>query len=173
MEQPQLNDISPQQLARTAQAIATVFGIGYSPFAPGTVASLVALPFAWLITYAAGRFVLLLVAILAAALGAWACEHYIHGRADKDPSECVIDEVAGQWIACAFVPVPLGMFSIHTLLGYTLAFVLFRALDISKLWPINRIERIVPGGLGVMADDLLAAAMAGIIIVVFAYFGLP
>ncbi len=173
MDEPQLSDISPQQLSRTAKVIATVFGIGYTRFAPGTVASLAALPAAWLITFFAGRFALLLAGILASALGAWACELYVHAKEDKDPSECVIDEVAGQWITCAFVAVSFGMFSIHTLLGYTLAFILFRALDISKLWPINWIERTVPGGLGVMADDVLAALMGGIVIVALAFFGLP
>jgi phosphatidylglycerophosphatase A len=172
MDQPKI-EISPQQLSRTARMVATVFGIGFAPFAPGTVASLVALPLAWLITYFSNRFVLLLAGILAGAIGAWACELYVRAKKDKDPSECVIDEVAGQWITCAFVPVVFGMFSIHTLLGYALAFILFRALDISKLWPINWIERIVPGGLGVMADDIMAALMGGIIIVGLAFFGLP
>jgi phosphatidylglycerophosphatase A len=172
MEQPQI-DVSLKQLSRTARAVATVFGIGYAPFAPGTVASLVALPIAWLITRFAGRFVLLLAGILVGAIGAWACELYVRAKKDQDPSECVIDEVAGQWIACAFVSVAFGIYSIHTLLGYALAFILFRALDISKLWPINWIERITPGGLGVMLDDILAGAMAGIVIVVLAFFGLP
>jgi phosphatidylglycerophosphatase A len=172
MDQPQI-EIPLKHLSRTARMIATVFGIGYARLAPGTVASLVALPCAWLIEYFSNRFVLLLAGILVTAIGAWACELYVHARKDKDPSECVIDEVAGQWITCAFVPVAFGMFSIHTLLGYALAFVLFRAFDISKLWPINWIERIVPGGLGVMADDVLAALMGGIVIFIFAYFGVP
>lgn len=172
MDQPQI-EIPLKKLSRTARMIATVFGIGYAPFAPGTVASLVALPLAWLISYFSNRFVLLLAGILAGAIGAWACELYVRARKDKDPSECVIDEIAGQWIACAFVATSFGMGSPHTLLGYVIAFVLFRAFDISKLWPINWIERTVPGGLGVMADDLLAGAMAGIIIFVLANFGLP
>ncbi len=172
MAEPQF-DIPLKQLSRTARTIATVFGIGFAPVAPGTVASLVALPLAWLITYFSSRFVLLLAGILAGAIGARASEPSHRAKKDKDPSECVIDEVAGQWITCAFVPVVFGMFSIHTILGYAVAFILFRIFDITKIWPINRIERITPGGLGVMLDDILAAAMAGILIVALAYFGLP
>ncbi|MGA9794094.1 MAG: phosphatidylglycerophosphatase A [Rhizomicrobium sp.] len=172
MDEPQI-DISLKQLSRTARMVATVFGIGFAPIAPGTVASLVALPLAWAIAHASNRFVLLLAGIFVGAIGAWACELYVRAKKDKDPSECVIDEVAGQWIACAFISGSYGMFSAHTLLGYALAFVLFRALDISKLWPINWIERITPGGLGVMLDDILAGAMAGIVIFVLALFGLP
>src|SRR5580698_10078078 len=115
MEQPPPVMPSEKNAARLSVTIATVFGIGFAPFAPGTVASAVALPIAWLIAHFAGRFVLLLAGILACALGAWACEIYVHAKADKDPSECVIDEVAGQWIICAFAPT--------TLIAYALAFV--------------------------------------------------
>jgi phosphatidylglycerophosphatase A len=161
-EAPQDSPI-PDSTARAAVAFATLFGVGYAPFAPGTVASVVALPLAWVIAALAGRFVLLLAAILACAIGAWACELYVQARADKDPSECVIDELAGQWIVCAFAP--------HTLIAYALAFVLFRIFDITKLWPINEVERRVPGGLGIMADDVVAAIFGGIIITVLAAFG--
>ena len=145
--------------------IATVFGIGYSPIAPGTAASVVALPFAWLIAISGGRFVLLLAAILASAIGAWACELYAHEKKENDPSECVIDEVAGQWIACAFAP-PNDM-----LLGFALAFVLFRVFDILKPWPVSAAERL-PGGLGIMADDVAAGVLAGIVIAILAHLGL-
>jgi phosphatidylglycerophosphatase A len=172
MDEPKI-EISPKQLSRTARSVATVFGIGYAPVAPGTVASLVALPIAWIITRFAGRFALLLAGILVGAIGAWACELYVLAKKDKDPSECVIDEVAGQWIACAFVSVAYGIYSIHSILGYLLAFILFRVFDITKPWPISWIDRSVPGGLGVMLDDILAALMAGILIVALAIFGLP
>jgi phosphatidylglycerophosphatase A len=138
-------------------AIATVFGVGWSPRAPGTAASLVALPFAWLIAFFGGRFALLAASILVAALGAWACEHYVHEKGQADPPECVIDEIAGQWLVCAFAP--LG------LLGYVFAFLLFRAFDIFKPWPIRAVERL-PGGIGIMADDLVAGLFAGIVIAI-------
>jgi phosphatidylglycerophosphatase A len=144
-------------------AIATLFGLGRVRTAPGTVASIVALPFAWLIAFEGGRISLLLAAIFVSALGGWACEHYVRESGKHDPSECVIDELAGQWLALAFAP--LGV------LAYFLAFVLFRVLDITKPWPMSAAERL-PGGLGVMADDLLAGLLTGLVVAVFAHAGL-
>lgn len=145
------------------RAIATLCGIGYARYAPGTVASAVALPFAYLIAFAGSRFALLVLAIAVLAIGAWASELYAAETKTFDPSECVVDELAGQWIACAFAPVSLA--------GYALAFVLFRVFDIWKPWPIGRVERL-HGGLGIMADDVAAALMAGVILVVLARAGL-
>lgn len=148
---------------KAAHAIATVFGLGFVRYAPGTAASVVALPIAWLIAYLGGRFALLLAGILVFAIGAWASELYTAETKRFDPSECVIDEVAGQWITCAFALVSLP--------SYALAFLLFRAFDILKPWPINMTERL-HGGLGIMADDLAAAIIAGAIIVAITRFGL-
>jgi phosphatidylglycerophosphatase A len=140
-----------------------LLGIGYARYAPGTVASAVALPIAYVIAHAGNRFVLLLGAIVALAVGAWASEIYAAETKIFDPSECVVDELAGQWIACAFAPV--------SLLGFALAFVLFRLFDIWKPWPIRYTERW-HGGLGIMADDVVAAVMAGIILVIAERAGL-
>jgi len=104
---------------------------------------------------------MLLVAGLAAnAIGAWACEVYAREKGASDPSECVIDELAGMWIACAFAPL--------SILAFVLAFILFRIFDIAKPWPISRMEHL-PGGLGIMADDFIAAMFAGAIIAVLAH----
>jgi phosphatidylglycerophosphatase A len=151
-------------------AIATVFGVGRLPFAPGTAASIVALPIAWLIVALSGSpFLLLFAGLLVNAIGAWACELYSRDKGEKDPSECVIDEVAGQWIACAFIPTNSSIG--FMLLGYSLAFVLFRVFDILKPWPISAAERL-PGGIGIMADDFVAGLAAGAIIAVLAHLGL-
>ncbi len=147
-------------------AIATVFGVGRFPVAPGTIASVIALPLAWLIATAGGnwgRLWLLMAAIFVNALGCWACELYSNETKVKDPSECVIDEVAGQWIACAFAPT--------SLFAYAIAFILFRLFDILKPWPASAAERL-PGGLGIMADDVVAGLMAGVIIAVLAHLRL-
>jgi len=148
--------------------LATVFGIGRLRPAPGTIASLAALPVAFGLGLLAhtdwqGRAYVLLAGIAAFAAGAWACEIYCRETGKTDPSECVIDEVAGQWIACAFAPL--------TIKAYAVAFLFFRAFDIAKPWPIGRAEEI-PGGLGVMADDLLAGLGAGIIVAVLAHLGI-
>jgi phosphatidylglycerophosphatase A len=145
---------------KLSAAIATVFGIGRVPVAPGTVASAVALILAWPIVLYGGRFGLLAAGLAASAIGAWAGEHYAHDTKQADPSECVIDEVAGQWIACAFAPV--------SFLAFLLAFILFRIFDILKPWPISKLEKL-PGGVGIMADDIAAAVAAGAIIAILAH----
>ena len=136
-------------------AIATLFGVGRAPVAPGTAASLVALPLAWLISGLGGPFVLLAATVLATAAGMWACERYIQGGNDDDPPECVVDELVGQWLACAFAP--------RTLLLYAIAFIAFRAFDIAKPWPVSVAERL-KGGVGVMADDVVAGLLASLIV---------
>jgi phosphatidylglycerophosphatase A len=147
----------------TARVIATLGGAGYARYAPGTVASILALPFAWLIAWSAGRFFLLLAGIVALAVGAWASELYAAQTKTFDPGECVIDELAGQWIACAFAPVSFT--------GFALAFVLFRLFDIWKPWPVRQAEHL-HGGLGIMLDDVVAALLAGAILVGLAHVGL-
>ncbi len=142
---------------------ATVFGIGRAPFAPGTVASAVALPVAWVVLKYLGPVALFSLSFAVAALGTWACDAYVRLNGTDDPSECVIDEVAGQFLACAMAPL--------SLFGFLLAFALFRLFDISKLWPISEAERL-RGGLGVMADDMVAGLFAGLIVAVVTSLGL-
>jgi phosphatidylglycerophosphatase A len=140
-----------------------LFGVGRSPIAPGTVASLVALPIAWLAMSLGGPIVLVSLALVTAALGTWACDVYAKDSGAHDPSECVIDEMAGQLLACGLAPLSFA--------GFVLAFFLFRLFDISKLWPISEAESL-RGGLGIVADDLVAGLMAGLIVAVFATAGL-
>jgi phosphatidylglycerophosphatase A len=146
-----------------ADSIATLFGIGRVRTAPGTVASAVALLLAVAIVFAGGRVALVFAWFAVNAAGAWASEHYARETGRDDPSECVIDEVAGQWIACAFAP--------FSLVGFLLAFALFRFFDIVKPWPISLLERL-PGGIGIMADDLAAGLAAGAIIAILTHAGL-
>lgn len=146
-----------------ATKLATLWGLGRTRYAPGTVASIAALPPAWLIAMFGGRWLLMVAAIAALAIGAWASEVYARETKSTDPSECVIDELAGQWIACAFAPLSLP--------AYALAFLLFRVFDIAKPWPIRRVERL-HGGIGIMFDDVAAALMAGAIIAVLAHLDL-
>jgi phosphatidylglycerophosphatase A len=133
-----------------ATLLSTVFGVGYAPVAPGTVASIVALPFAWLIAWRFGSSALLTASAFAYLVGVWSTGIHAARVNKHDPSECVIDEVAGQWLACALAPV--------SFLGFGIAFALFRALDISKLWPVSAGEKL-PGGWGIMTDDLIAGTL--------------
>lgn len=147
---------------RPSTVIASVFGIGYFPFASGTVASAVAVPLAALILLHSGAIFLAAASLIAFALGVWACGDHVRATGREDPSECVIDEVAGQWLACAFAPLSLP--------GLALAFFLFRLFDIWKPWPVGWADRELPGGLGVMADDMIAGLMAGMLVAVTRYF---
>jgi phosphatidylglycerophosphatase A len=149
---------------RLATLIASGFGIGYTPFAPGTVMSAVAVTLAWWIGMQGGAFALLAAALAAFVLGVFACDAHVRATRREDPSECVIDELAGQWLACA-----IGLFSFGVLapveniwLPLLIAFLLFRLFDITKPWPVGWADRSIAGGLGVMADDMIAGLFAGI-----------
>lgn len=147
---------------RFSTVIASVFGIGYFPFASGTVASLAAMPVAALVLLHSGGMVLAAASLVAFAVGVWACGDHVRATGRDDPSECVIDEVAGQWLACAFASVSLP--------SLALAFFLFRLFDIWKPWPVVWADRELPGGLGVMADDMIAGLMAGVSVALAGYW---
>ena len=139
-----------------AHRIATGFGIGRLPLAPGTWAALAALPLAWVIDWAAGPIGLAVAVAVATVAGLWAARAHIGDASPADPQEVVIDEIAGQWLALLIAP--------RTLAAYVAAFVLFRLFDIWKPWPVRAAERL-PGAVGVMADDLVAGAYAGLVLV--------
>ena len=87
----------------------------------------------------------------------------------EDPSECVLDEVAGQWFAL----LPMGLFSnLFDWRALLAAFLLFRVLDILKPWPIYRLERL-KGGAGIMADDVAAGLIGAFIVGAGLQFGWP
>jgi len=135
-------------MKKTWIALATFFGAGYLPVAPGTWASAATVLIVYFTPLSSAPF-LLLAAVTAAvfAVGvpaATACEkHY----AKKDPRPCVIDEVAGQLVALWLLP--------RQALLYIAAFFLFRFFDILKPFPVRRSESL-PSGLGIMTDDVLA-----------------
>ncbi|MSO97311.1 MAG: phosphatidylglycerophosphatase A [Rhodospirillaceae bacterium] len=137
--------------------ILTWFGCGRSPFAPGTVGSLGALPFGWTLQNLGGSTLLIAAAAILFFCG-WACANAELAGNDTDPGWIVIDEVVGQWIALAVVPM--------SLLWYGAAFALFRVFDILKPWPVNWADRNVGGGLGVMLDDVLAGVYAAGVLVI-------
>jgi phosphatidylglycerophosphatase A len=143
--------------------VATLFGLGRLGFAPGTLGSLAALPIAWLVMRFGGMYALLGVTAVVAVAAIWVSDAYAKESGDEDPQDCIIDEVAGQMLACALAPLSLA--------GFVLAFVLFRLFDISKLWPISAVERI-GGGAGIVGDDMLAGLIAGIVVATAATAGL-
>lgn len=136
--------------------LATWFGTGLLPWAPGTWGSLAALPFAWLILSYLGPAWLFIAASLVFLAGWWASSAMVRERDAKDPGHIVIDEVAGQLLVLVAAPLELRFFA--------LGFALFRLADIVKPWPASWADRRLKGGLGVMADDVLAAVYALIIL---------
>lgn len=150
---------------RFATLVASCLGIGYIPYAPGTVMSAVAVPLALWIGLHGGAPALLAATFLAFVVGVIACEGHVRATGREDPSECVIDELAGQWLACAFALFSFGGLlppAQYAWLPFLLAFLLFRLFDIAKPWPVSWADRSVAGGLGVMVDDMLAGLLAGI-----------
>ena len=133
--------------------VATVAYSGYFPVAPGTIGSAAGLVVYALVWWTQSRTVeVALIAVLFAA-GVWAgtiAERYFGGI---DPGPIVIDEVVGMLVTLAFVPVGLS--------GALAGFLLFRMFDVIKPFPAGRLERL-HGGLGVMADDAMAAVYANI-----------
>ena len=146
-----------------ATVLATFFGVGRMPFAPGTVASAVALPLAWLILWKLGAIALVLGSLAAYLIGIWSTGEYARTSGKDDPSECVIDEVAGQWLACAAATLSFP--------GFAIAFVLFRLFDITKVWPVSEGEKL-PGGWGIMSDDMIAGALVAVLIAAARWQGL-
>lgn len=142
----------PLPFRHPASLLATWFGSGLLPKAPGTWGSLAALPVAAAIAVLAGPWGLLGAAIALFPLGLWASARYCaHGRAG-DPPAVVIDEVVGQWLA--LVPVAADP------RYYVVAFLAFRFFDIVKVWPASHIDRRWPGAWGIMADDVVAGLYA-------------
>lgn len=129
--------------------------VGYIPFASGTWGSLVGIPGFWLLDALAGH-PFLAIAVLAAAILA-AC--WIAGRAERvfdehDSSKIVIDEVVGYMAATLFLP-----FEWKTII---LAFLVFRVLDVLKPYPANVIDARLPGGYGVVLDDVVSGLYANV-----------
>lgn len=146
-----------------AKAIATAFGAGYSPIAPGTCGTAVTVPLAWaLARLSVWEFSIVVLAII--TIGIWAA-----GRADRawgthDSGRIVIDEVAGYLVTMALVDrahwIPLAV-----------GFVVFRALDITKPPPIRWLDENLPGGFGVVIDDVAAGVLGMGIMVALDRFG--
>jgi len=141
-------------LSAVAFAVATGLGSGYAPVAPGTAGSAVGLLLFWPLV---GRppLQVLTATVLLILIGVVAGDHVARRLGKKDPGLVVVDEVAGQWISLLFLPLTLGTTAA--------AFVLFRLMDVLKPWPARDLERL-PGGIGIMADDVMAGIYANLLL---------
>jgi len=134
---------------RLAWLVGTSLGLGKIPWAPGTWGSGVGILLAW----ATGGWPLearLALLIGLTLFGVWSAGEIARRYREKDPSWVIIDEVAGAYLAAL---------AARTGSGILAAFLLFRLLDILKPWPVKVFERL-PGGWGIMADDLAAGALS-------------
>ncbi len=150
------------------KAITTLFGIGHLRPAPGTWGSLAALPLAYGLHLLGGFWLIFAATFVVAALGWWATGVETAGKPDHDPSEIVIDELVGQWIA--LWPVSFGaMFANVDMLrlwpGILTAFVVFRLFDILKPGPVGWADRM-EGPAGVMLDDIIAGWLSALVVAV-------
>ena len=141
--------------------IATIFGIGKLPLAPGTWGSLFALIIWFLIIEVISTPILLSLTAIIFIVGVYTSSNVESVTGVHDPGFVVIDEWVGQWIALLFLPKTLwwGLF----------AFALFRLFDIWKPYPIKRLAEL-PKGWGIMMDDVLAGIYALIILNIFRFY---
>jgi phosphatidylglycerophosphatase A len=148
------------------RAVATFFGAGFLRPASGTWASAITVALAVLAYEAGLALAVPLGCVLATLAGFWAVPSYLRATGGEDPSEVVIDEVAGQLLALSFTVLPLWWHGVSGLAlgawpGWLVPFLLFRLFDIWKPWLVGRADRM-GGAMGVMLDDLWAGLFAGI-----------
>ena len=143
-------------LRHPATLVATCFGAGLVRWAPGTAASALALPAAWLLQSHAGPIGLAAATLAVLCVGIWAAGACERRSGTRDSPAIVIDEVAGQWVALLLIPPDPA--------AYGIGFVLFRLFDVLKPWPIRLVDRRVKGGLGVMLDDVVAGVFAAVVL---------
>jgi len=141
-------------MRRLGVFVATCGYIGYAPIAPGTFGSAAGLLVFFLIRRTGSSAVELAAIVVLFAIGVWSGNEAERHFGKTDPGPVVIDEVLGMLVTLALLPVNLT--------GAVVGFLLFRVLDVFKPWPSGRFESL-PGGLGVMADDGMAAVYGNLI----------
>jgi phosphatidylglycerophosphatase A len=165
MKSPNKDEDMPEPVDPTKVALGSLPGLlafglgsGLSPFAPGTMGTLVAVPFIFALKSLGetGFWFALVVLFL---LGIWLSENVSRKLGVHDHGGIVWDEMVGFWLSAAFVPLQW-----QWLLA---AFVLFRFFDIVKPWPIRQLDRKVGGGFGIMLDDAVAALFTTIVLAAF------
>lgn len=133
--------------------LATGLGCGYLKPGPGTWGSLLALVIAYFWS------IPLTFIIFTALIGIYICQKAEENLEEHDSPKIVFDEVVGMWLATWNIP----------LIFFPIAFILFRIFDIKKFYPINNLQKL-PGGLGIMLDDIAAGIVARLIIGIIIYF---
>jgi len=137
------------------------FGTGLSPWAPGTMGSLLGVALAWWTLPLTGEL-RLLVAIALILSGIWLCGESARRIGVHDHPGIVWDEIAAMYLVLLLLPPSLPL--------WALGFGLFRLFDIWKPWPIRDLDHRLRGGLGIMLDDLVAALYAALILVIYRWY---
>ncbi len=151
-------DVAKQRLRMSNpwHLLATGFGSGLSPWVPGTMGSLASIPFWWLMTCLPLPLYYLLV-LLGISVGIYLCHRTAKDMGVHDHGSIVWDEFIGMWITLMTIPA-------HNWQWVTAGFLVFRLLDMWKPWPIRWFDRNVPGGMGIMVDDIVAGVFAAAIL---------
>ena len=136
------------RLRRIGVFIATCAYVGYAPFAPGTCGSAVGLAVFYVVRRSGSMTVEIATIVVLLAVGIWSATEAERYFGRRDPGPVVIDEVVGMLITLALIPVSIA--------GAMTGFVVFRILDVVKPWPARLLESL-PGGFGVVTDDVMAA----------------
>lgn len=142
-------------VGRLKVLLATGLGVGNAPVAPGTVGSVPGAILSWGLAVAGGAWASLAGFAMVTVVGFWACGHAARRFGAKDPRPIVVDEIAGQMLSLLFMPL-----STRTIV---LGFLLFRLFDVWKPFPVRLLESL-PGGSGIMADDLAAGIYANLVL---------
>ncbi len=127
-----------------------------SPVAPGTIASLLALPIWWFALAELPLAVQIAIVVALTVASIWIVDRACRAAGVGDASALVLDEFVGQWIALLAAPRSVG--------ALAAGFLLFRAFDIAKPWPVSWADRRVAGGLGVVLDDVVAGVLAALVL---------
>jgi len=143
----------PDRVGRLKVLLATGFGIGHAPVAPGTVGSVPGALLSLGLATAGGAWASLAGFAVVTAIGFWVSGHAALRFGARDPRPIVVDEIAGQMLSLLLVP--------PTTATIVLGFFLFRIFDVWKPYPARRLESL-PGAWGIMADDLAAGVYANL-----------
>jgi phosphatidylglycerophosphatase A len=153
-------NLARKVLTDPVHILAFGLGTGLAPLAPGTVGSLLGVLLAWL-TLNLGLTVQIGVAAGLILAGIWICGESARRLGIHDHGGIVWDEIAGMYVTLLVAP--------FTLSAWILAFLLFRAFDIVKPWPIRDLDHRLGGGLGIMLDDFVAALYAAILLALYGW----
>ncbi|OTQ07646.1 phosphatidylglycerophosphatase A [Gilliamella apicola] len=148
------------QLTNPIHLLAVGFGSGMSSIMPGTMGSAMAIPF-WLLFNGLQPYLYWVLIVVAFIFGCFLCQKTSDDTHTHDSGHIVWDEFVGMWITLFFIPQ-------ISVLWIAMAFFAFRVFDMAKPWPIRWFDKRVPGGFGIMVDDVIAAIFSSVTVYVIA-----